>query len=112
MGGRRRLPSDLAALAAAVDRAERAARLFGAAAALREEAGRLVVMLPERAVFERGEARARTALGPHAFAAAEAAGRTLPRERAIAEAVTLADELARPCPARRPGKPDGDERRG
>jgi predicted ATPase/DNA-binding XRE family transcriptional regulator len=86
--------ADLGAVAAAVERPEQAARLFGAAAVVREEAGRWVVMLPERAVFERAETRARTALGPGAYAAAEAAGRALPRQQAIAEALDLADEVA------------------
>jgi non-specific serine/threonine protein kinase len=87
--------ADLAALAAAVERPERAARLFGAAAAVREETGRaLIPHYPERAVFERAESRARTALGPKVYAAAEAAGRALPRQQAIAEALALADEIA------------------
>jgi hypothetical protein len=33
-------------------------------------------------------------LGGEAFAAAEAAGRALPRERAISEAAALADDIA------------------
>jgi hypothetical protein len=86
--------ADLAVLAAETERAEQAARLFGAAAALREEAGQWVLMLPERAVFERAETRARTALGTKAYAAAEAAGRALPRGQAIAEALALADNIA------------------
>jgi non-specific serine/threonine protein kinase len=84
---------DLAALAAAVDRPQQAARLFGVAAALREEAGQ-VALLPERAVFEHAEASARAALGAEAFAAAEAAGRALSRSRAFTEATALADEIA------------------
>jgi hypothetical protein len=88
--------ADLAALAAAVERSEQAARLFGAAAGVREETGRWPVPhFPERDVFERAEHRARTALGPNAYVAAEAAGRALPREQAIAEAASLADEIAR-----------------
>jgi predicted ATPase/DNA-binding XRE family transcriptional regulator len=86
--------ADLAALAAATGRAEHAARLFGAAALVREETGRWVLMLPERAVFEQAEAQARTALGAGAYAAAEAAGRALPREQAVAEALAFADEIA------------------
>jgi tetratricopeptide (TPR) repeat protein len=85
--------SDLAALAAAVEQPQQAARLFGAAAALREETGRLA-LLPERAVFEHAEASARGALGPQAFAAAEAAGRALPRSQAFTEATAFADEIA------------------
>ena len=88
--------ADLAALAATVERSEQAARLFGAAAVVREETGRsLIPHFPERAVFERAEARARTALGPRAYAAAEAAGRALPREHAVSEAAAFADEIAR-----------------
>ena len=88
--------ADLAVLAAAVARPAQAARLFGAAAAVREETGRaLVPHFPERAVFEQAEASARTALGADAFAAAERAGRALPREQAVAEAAALADEIAR-----------------
>jgi tetratricopeptide (TPR) repeat protein len=87
--------ADLAALAAAVERPEQAARLFGAAAVVREETGRaLIPHFPERAVFERAESRARTALGTGVYAAAEAAGRALPRERAVSEALALADEIA------------------
>jgi len=87
--------ADLAALAAAAGRAEPAARLFGAAAAVREEMGRLLAPLfPERGVFERAEARARAALGPDGYAAAEAAGRALEPAQAVAEATALADEIA------------------
>ena len=85
---------DLATLAAAADRPEAAARLFGAAAGLREATGRQVLMLPERAVFERAEQQARATLGPAAFAAAENAGRSVPIERIVAEAIALADEIA------------------
>ena len=52
--------ADLAALAARVDKPEQAARLFGAADALREEAGRPAINLPERAVFESAEERAQS----------------------------------------------------
>jgi tetratricopeptide (TPR) repeat protein len=87
--------ADLAVLAVAVERPEQSARLFGAAAAVREETGRWPIPhFPERAVFERAEARARSALGPGVFAAAEAAGRALPREQAISEARALADDIA------------------
>jgi tetratricopeptide (TPR) repeat protein len=88
--------ADLAALAAAVDRPEQAARFFGAAAAVREDTGRLLTPLfPERGVFERAEERARAALGPKGFAGTEAAGRELSREQAVAEAAAFADEIAR-----------------
>jgi predicted ATPase/DNA-binding XRE family transcriptional regulator len=86
--------ADLAVLAAAVERAEQAARLFGAASALVEEEGR-VLKLPERAVYERAEARARLTLGEDAYAHAHSAGRALSRDLAVAEAFALADETAR-----------------
>ena len=88
--------ADLAALAAAIDRPEQAARFFGAATAVREETGRLLEPLfPERGVFEAAEERARSALGPEGYAAALAEGRALPREAAIDEAAAFADEVAR-----------------
>jgi predicted ATPase/transcriptional regulator with XRE-family HTH domain len=87
--------ADLAVLAVAVERPVQAARLFGAAAAVREETGRWPVPhFPERTAFERAESRARSSLGAEAFATAEAAGRALPREQAISEAAALADEIA------------------
>jgi len=69
---------------------------------LRKESGR-VLKLPERAVYERAEARIRTVLGEHGFAATRAAGRTLSREQAFTEAIALADEIALPCVDQRPG---------
>jgi tetratricopeptide (TPR) repeat protein len=86
--------ADLAALAVAVDRSELAAKLFGAAQAWREELAR-EPKLPERAVFECAEHRARTSLGEDAFANALRLGRTLSREQAVAEALALAEELGR-----------------
>jgi predicted ATPase/transcriptional regulator with XRE-family HTH domain len=87
--------ADLAALAAAVARPEQAARLFGAATAMREATGRLLSPLfPERVVFEQAEERARAALGSVHFAAAETDGRALSHEQAIAEATAFADEIA------------------
>jgi hypothetical protein len=85
--------ADLAALAAAVDRMEQAAWFFGAAKAWREELGR-EPKLPERAVFERAEVRARTALGADAFAKAKEHGRKLPREQAVFNAVAFAEVIA------------------
>ena len=65
-----------------------AARLWGAAAARRVA---LSTPLPpiEHAHYERTVAAAQTALGEDAFAAAWAAGQTLPLEQAIAEAMHL-----------------------
>ena len=99
--------ADLAVLAAAVERAEQAARLFGAAEGVRKEAGR-VLKLPERAVYERAEARVRAALGAPIFAASWAAGRALPHEQAISEATALADEIVQSCAQQRSGGLDGD----
>jgi predicted ATPase/DNA-binding SARP family transcriptional activator len=76
----------LAAVAVAQGAAERAARLFGAAAALREAIG---APLPpdERADYERQEAPVRAALHEAAFAAAWAAGRAMPLDDAVAFAL-------------------------
>ncbi len=82
---------DLALTAAAAQprgraRAERAARLLGAAAALRERVG----VLRRRwwgADLERDAALARAALGEARWAAAYAAGRALALEEAVAEAL-------------------------
>jgi non-specific serine/threonine protein kinase len=70
---------------------EQAARLFGAAAGLREAAG---AALPanERVDNERFVDSARLALGDQAFAAAWEAGRSLPLEGALAEALALLRE--------------------
>ena len=77
-------------------RAEQAARLFGAAAAVREEIGRSFILhYPEKEVFDRGEARARAALGPPAFAAAERSGTGTHPAAAMAEAMALVDEIMR-----------------
>ena len=72
---------------------ERAARLLGAVAALREALG-APVPASEREDHDHSVAATRTALGETAFAAAWAAGRALPVEEAVNEALALADELA------------------
>ena len=80
---------------AATGDASSAARMLGAAEAMREatEGG----MPPSRRRrLEAAEASARAALGADAFAAASAAGRALGREAAAAEALALARELAEP----------------
>ncbi len=78
---------------------ERAARLCGAAAALRDAIG--APLPPEdRADYERIVAAARAALGDDAFAAAWAAGRALSLDQAIAEAAPApSDATAAPAPA-------------
>jgi non-specific serine/threonine protein kinase len=76
----------VAAVAAAWGQPERAARLHGAAAAVREQMGEAVPpwVRPAR---ERDLAAARAALAPDAFDAAWAAGAALPLEAAVAEAI-------------------------
>ncbi|HLF28682.1 MAG TPA: tetratricopeptide repeat protein [Anaerolineae bacterium] len=91
MGARRGIAEsleDLARLSAVQDgRAEVAARLFGAAEAMREALGtpRPPVELPD---YERGVSTARTASGDDAFVAAWAEGRSM----TIEQAITLASE--------------------
>ena len=88
--------ADVAMLAAVTGRLEQAARLFGAAAALVEQLGR-VIKLPERAVYERVRLGVFALLGQQAFAEAWAAGQKLPLEEAVAEATALTDQIARQC---------------
>lgn len=76
----------LATLAASRGDHQRAARLYGAAEAMREEVGSTV--LPYEATDrEQGMATAREALGGEAFAAAQAEGRAMTPEIRIAEAL-------------------------
>ena len=77
---------ELASSAGMAGLSERAARLLGAASALREALG--TPQPPqEQAETEQATAAARSTLGEAAWAAAFAAGRALPLERAIAEAL-------------------------
>ena len=87
----------MASLAAARGEAERAARLFGAAAALAEAIG-FAPAWPERGAHERAIASARAALGDDAFDAAFNAGRRLPREHVLAEVEAVLDAAAAPAP--------------
>jgi hypothetical protein len=75
---------------------ERAAQLFGAAAALREAIGE---SLPpaEQARNDQAGAALRVALGDAVFAAAWEAGRTMPLEQAIAEAISMGNRCAQPA---------------
>jgi hypothetical protein len=88
----------LAALAAARGEVERALRLAGAAAVVRAER----VIPPSSAsqadLIRQVEAAGR-ALPDETAAAAYAAGRELPLERVVAEALDLADEMATPSSA-------------
>jgi tetratricopeptide (TPR) repeat protein len=77
----------LATIAAACGEAERAARLFGAAEALRERLG--VVLVPRLAEYAATVAPVRAALGEAAFAAAWATGRAMTPAEARAEAARV-----------------------
>jgi hypothetical protein len=81
----------LARSRAARGQPQRAARLFGAAAALLDALGAVLDPV-DRAEYDRGVSAVSASLGQHAFGAARAAGRLLSLERAIAEALA-ANEL-------------------
>jgi hypothetical protein len=66
---------------------ERAARLFGATAAMREVSGTGEAARSFRGAYERDEAEARATLGEEAFAVAWAAGRAMSLEQAVAFAL-------------------------
>jgi non-specific serine/threonine protein kinase len=85
----------VANLAAAKSEFHQAARLFGAAEALRDTLGHAFT-LPERSAFERGRLAAQTALGDQAFTRLEAFGQTLPLERALAEASKFLSSVPEP----------------
>jgi non-specific serine/threonine protein kinase len=78
----------VAAFGVAIGWSEQAARLFGWVAAGRELAG-TASRLPERALYERATAQARSRLGPQAFAAAWGAGRALSAAQVFGEASAL-----------------------
>jgi tetratricopeptide (TPR) repeat protein len=82
---------DLASIAGAAGQGERAARLLGAATALRERIG-APQPVPERVATERAVARSRAMLGGQVWAAAFTAGHECSLEQVIAEA------LERPAP--------------
>jgi DNA-binding NarL/FixJ family response regulator len=104
----------MAAVAHARGRPARAARLYGGAAALREEIGAPAVPA-YRAIHEANVAAIRSALGDTAFAVAHEAGRAQTLDEAIAEgwleerenAAQPAGLLPAPAPAPRPLLPDG-----
>jgi len=84
----------LAGLATDTGRHQAASRLFGAVDAVRETVG----IRPSRFEQERQTqdiAAVRQALGSEADAEARAAGRALPLQTAVSEALRLADEIAR-----------------
>jgi predicted ATPase/DNA-binding CsgD family transcriptional regulator/DNA-binding XRE family transcriptional regulator len=82
----------LGAVAGVAGDPEQAARLLGAAEALLERHG-VAVYPTELPRLERASAPARARLSETSFAAAWAAGRTLPVEQAIAEALQVADDV-------------------
>jgi DNA-binding CsgD family transcriptional regulator/tetratricopeptide (TPR) repeat protein len=83
----------LAATAALLRQPERAGRLFGAADALLASAG-VAMEAHDMAVCEPQRATSRAQIGEAAFTAAWEAGTALPQERAIAEGLELAREVA------------------
>jgi non-specific serine/threonine protein kinase len=91
-GNRETFAHDLAScavLATGIGQLDLAARLLGAAEALREAVGSALA-LPERATYERAAITARDALGDETFAAAWAAGRALTLDEATAVARAVA----------------------
>ena len=82
----------LGAVAGVAGDPQQAARLLGAAEALRERHG-VAVFPAELPRLERASAPARARLSQTAFTAAWAAGRALPVERAITEALQVADDV-------------------
>jgi tetratricopeptide (TPR) repeat protein len=98
------LVEDLARITAERGEAERAARLLGAVANLREEAGAAPLPL-EREAMDRIAASVRGALGPAAYVAAFQAGQALSLTEALDFATTIVVEPARlgePRPANIP----------
>jgi predicted ATPase/class 3 adenylate cyclase len=80
----------MAGVAAARGQSERSARLFGAADGLFDTMG-MTVELVDRREYDRNREIARTQLGEEAFAEAWAAGRMLPLDEAIGEALAFVD---------------------
>jgi DNA-binding CsgD family transcriptional regulator len=78
--------SGVATAAVARSQPARAARLFGAAAAMREAIG-LPAWLPERTLYERSLDRLRGTMSDAAFAAAWTAGQAMPAQAAVTEAL-------------------------
>jgi predicted ATPase/DNA-binding CsgD family transcriptional regulator len=87
--------AEVATLAAARGPARQAARLFGAAAALRDRLGH-TYLLPERATFERAEESLRVTLGADPFSAELDRGRQLPADAAVDEAFSILDTMLLP----------------
>ncbi|HEU5102309.1 MAG TPA: tetratricopeptide repeat protein, partial [Roseiflexaceae bacterium] len=93
-------------VASAVGQAERAARLLSAAETLLNSIGLSVAVWPEvRAGFDRYVAAARAQLSEEAFAAAWAAGRVMPLEQVIAEALEWSAAPTNPAGMPQPRQP-------
>jgi non-specific serine/threonine protein kinase len=84
----------MAGAAGLAGQTEQAARLLGAAEALRDQVGARLAPY-ERAIHDRIQAAVRRALGPSAFAAAWARGGSLSLSDALAEARAVADGAAK-----------------
>jgi predicted ATPase/DNA-binding CsgD family transcriptional regulator len=82
----------VASVAVLFGQPDRAARLYGAAAALRKEIG-VPVAAWERLTYERNVAAARVALSPEVFTAAWAAGEALPFASIITETLATHADL-------------------
>jgi predicted ATPase/DNA-binding CsgD family transcriptional regulator len=87
----------LAGIAAACGRSTAGARLLGAAEGIAASLGSPLYPR-DRPVRDRALAALTAALGPERLTAAQEAGRILPREQAIAEALTIAPAGAVPVP--------------
>jgi hypothetical protein len=77
----------LAGIAGRQGNPERAARLFGAAEALREKTGTAPAFPATQALYERDLSSVRARLGSDAFGSAWAEGRAMRPEEAAAEAI-------------------------
>jgi len=88
----------MAGVAAAQEQPQRSARLFGAADALFGAMG-YVLEPQDRAEYDRNAAVARAQLGDEAFVVAWEAGRAMPIEQAIADALEALPEVSAPAPA-------------
>ncbi|MGH7537766.1 MAG: protein kinase domain-containing protein, partial [Gemmatimonadales bacterium] len=98
------LVEDLARIATERGDAERAARLLGAAANLREEAGAAPLPL-EREAMDRLAVSVRATIGPAAYVAAFQSGQALSLTQALDLATTMVGEPARGETARAAGVP-------
>lgn len=106
--GLRYVLADAGVVAASAGDAERAARLFGAVAALQETFGGIAT-LPRRSMYGRSMDAARATLGEASFAATRDAGRRLSAAQAAAEARGFLEAPlpAASGPAASPGLPGG-----